>query len=55
MTKTRKSSNSMSRSSNSMSRSNSRSSMGKSMSNLQNFEQHIVIKFLAQIVTEIVI
>ena len=46
MTKTRKSSNSMSRSSNSMSRSNSRSSMGKSMSNLQNFEQHIVIKFL---------
>ena len=49
MTKTRKSSNSMSRSSNSMSRSMSRSmgkSMGKSMSNLQNFEQNIVIKFL---------
>ena len=41
MTKTRKSSNSMSRSSKSMSR-----SMGKSMGNLQNFEQHIVIKFL---------
>ena len=46
MTKTRKSSKGMSRSSNSMSRSNSRSSMGKSMNSLQNFEQHIVIKFL---------
>jgi hypothetical protein len=51
MNKTRKSSRSMSRS---MSRSNSRSSMSnsmgqslsKSMGNLQNFEQHIVIKFL---------
>ena len=46
MTKTRKSSKGMSRSSSSMSRSNSRSSMGKSMNSLQNFEQHIVIKFL---------